>query len=319
MPRSNSLQALEEQTRPASTCLEARPPWKRHWPWKHSQAKSAEKGSPTSTSPASMEVDGNGQAPPLDVDKLRTALAAIGEAFGKDSPQAGALQVQLDKAVEARRASVPTHVQLQRVERKITAVEAMLEASHSAMDEIDKELAKLEKLKIEVLDQGKQAQAFLDQLLVDKAAILQKGQSRGGQFIPEQAHSNMLGLAEEQIRANPALCDMLQQLQELVSRIKAQEEQSSGAANVEDRHPVCSPTQLQGEGTLADSQVLGPPHEGAGKGASRQRSSPYPSGPLQTKAELETQPAYSASSARDLGLEEGGEDGDSLADRQDLP
>ena len=80
--------------------------------------------------------------------------------------------------------------------------EAKLEASHTTLDEVERQLAKFEKLKMQVLEQGKVAQASLDLLLLDKAAILQQGQSQCGQCVPEQEYTNMLGLGEDQIKSN---------------------------------------------------------------------------------------------------------------------
>ena len=256
-----------------------------------------------------MEVEAGLQH--LELEKLRAAHVAVVAAFGASSDEAVAVHAKLEKLVEARKAATPTHVQLQKVEKRLAAVGSKLEAAHGQMEELEAQIDKLGKQKQMLLEQGRSLQANHAALQLEKASILAQGQSRlGGHSQSDLEVCKMLGLGLEQAVQHPGLFGLLQQVHSLVAQIKSQDvgQQNEGV------QPQSLPQQTQ----LEDSQVegnteapgaweTGPAQEWPalqqdgkkeGKGAPRQRSAPYPQ---VAKEEAET--VQQSFTGKDLGLE----------------
>ena len=282
--------------------------------------------SPTSstTHPEAMEGVEVAQQP-FDVAKLRSALAAVTEALGNESPEALAMQATLDSAMEAKRAATPTHVLLLKVERRIMAVEAKLEVAHSKVDEIDRQLEELQSKRDEVFEQGRQTQTALEALLQDKAAILLQGQSQMAQVPPPEALDlhQLFGIAAQQVSMHPSLGSMFQQMQVLVEQIRAQAGQVAGpasgiSATQLDDMVASQEAALQAAAAASNQgqQEIAQKKEGR---PVRPRPSPYPAVPAPKEEQLGTQPC--PSTGRELGFEgTSAEEFDSLLDGgQQLP
>ena len=108
----------------------------------------------------------------LDLDKLRSALASCEQALGQEAPICIDLRSQLANELEHRKRAVPPIQQLQRLERKLQAVEIRIQKSVVALDKAEQDvqdsLGRVEEAKA----QGRILEATQAGLEADKALLL---------------------------------------------------------------------------------------------------------------------------------------------------
>ena len=192
----------------------------------------AEETSPAGTADSEadelMGASGPSAVSMLDLDKLRSALSSCEQALGMEAAICIELRAQLANELEHRKRAVPPLQQLQRLERKLQAVEAKIQKSVAALDKAEQEVkdsmarveeAKLQGRLLEATQAGWEADKIL--LLGTLQASPFGGSSGGpGEDHPDSLQAQLARLratAEQQIESGDERAFQLGQTLELAS------------------------------------------------------------------------------------------------------
>ena len=202
---SNSFQTLQDDFEPVKVTPapvqaagQTQAPWRRIGKGRGEDKKSEGKGkgrfggkqaSPVTTSgdeegfndkPTSgddMAVDQGQAGEGGDLTKLRGALQACSQAFGDQHDITLQAQQAYQAAWQAKQASVPLHIQLQRTQRKLGQATKKVEACHSEFEALEQNVKDAVIRMQEVKEMGRRYEGELAAVEAEKAAILQAMQT----------------------------------------------------------------------------------------------------------------------------------------------
>ena len=228
------------------------------------------------TSGDDMAVDQGQAGEGGDLIKLRGALQACSQAFGDKHDITLQAQQAYQVAWQAKQASVPLHIQLQRTQRKLGQAAKKVEACHSEFEALEQTVKDAVIRMQEVKEQGRRHEGELAAVEAEKAAILQAMQTPAEMGGGGEVATILKGLG-------PLSLEQLHALGEQIRMACQPLEQTAG--------PIL-PANL-GEGSTTPPAHKAASSQGVSADRPRSRSPRAGTGP----------PAEGEFSARDLGLE----------------